>query len=64
MFHKLLLNYAWWINRKDADGQNVFEGGFPGFDNISAVDRSSAAAAGLQPEAGRRHRLGGDVRST
>ncbi|MGZ9033728.1 MAG: hypothetical protein ACXW25_04875 [Rhodospirillales bacterium] len=40
VFHKLLLNYAWWINRKDADGQNVFEGGFLGLDNISVVDRS------------------------
>ncbi|MBL8660256.1 MAG: glucosidase [Rhodospirillales bacterium] len=40
VFHKLLLNYAWWINRKDADGQNVFEGGFLGLDNISVTDRS------------------------
>ncbi len=40
-FHKLLLNYAWWINRKDAGGQNVFEGGFLGLDNISVFDRSN-----------------------
>ena len=40
VFHKLLLNYAWWINRKDANGQNVFEGGFLGLDNISVFDRS------------------------
>lgn len=40
VFHKMLLNYAWWINRKDADGQNVFEGGFLGLDNISVFDRS------------------------
>lgn len=40
VFHKLLLNYAWWINRKDADGHNVFEGGFLGLDNISVTDRS------------------------
>jgi hypothetical protein len=40
VFHKLLLNYAWWINRKDADGNNVFEGGFLGLDNISVFDRS------------------------
>ena len=39
-FHKLLLNFTWWINRKDADGQNLFEGGFLGLDNISAIDRS------------------------
>jgi hypothetical protein len=40
VFHKLLLNYAWWINRKDAGGHNVFEGGFLGLDNISVYDRS------------------------
>lgn len=40
VFHKLLLNYAWWINRKDADGHNIFEGGFLGLDNISVFDRS------------------------
>jgi hypothetical protein len=40
VFHKLLLNYAWWINRKDSDGNNVFEGGFLGLDNISVFDRS------------------------
>ena len=40
VFHKLLLNYAWWINRKDVDGYNIFEGGFLGLDNISVIDRS------------------------
>ncbi|MCG7946383.1 MAG: glucosidase, partial [Candidatus Thiodiazotropha taylori] len=40
VFHKLLLNYAWWINRKDIHGQNLFEGGFLGLDNISVYDRS------------------------
>ncbi|MDD2833358.1 MAG: glucosidase [Methylotenera sp.] len=40
VLHKLLLNYAWWINRKDAEGQNVFGGGFLGLDNISVYDRS------------------------
>ncbi|MGD8932939.1 MAG: glucosidase, partial [Chromatiales bacterium] len=40
VFHKLLLNYAWWINRKDRQGQNLFEGGFLGLDNISVFDRS------------------------
>ncbi len=40
VFNKLLLNYAWWINRKDTDGHNVFEGGFLGLDNISVFDRS------------------------
>ena len=37
----MLLNYAWWINRKDADGNNVFEGGFLGLDNLSVVNRPS-----------------------
>jgi hypothetical protein len=46
VFHKLLLNYAWWINRKDADGQNVFEGGFLGLDNISVFDRSQPLPMG------------------
>jgi hypothetical protein len=41
MFHKLLLNFGWWVNRKDSDGRNVFGGGFLGLDNISALDRST-----------------------
>jgi hypothetical protein len=40
VFNKLLLNFAWWINRKDAKGHNLFEGGFLGLDNISVYDRS------------------------
>lgn len=40
MFHKLLLNFTWWINRTDKDGNNVFGGGFLGLDNIGALDRS------------------------
>lgn len=48
VFHKLLLNFTWWVNRKDADGNNVFQGGFLGLDNISVFDRS----AGL-PDGGR-----------
>ena len=47
IFHKLLLNFTWWVNRKDADGNNVFEGGFLGLDNIGPIDRSD-------PPAGRR----------
>jgi hypothetical protein len=39
-FHKLLLNFTWWINRKDTDGNNVFEGGFLGLDNIGVFDRN------------------------
>jgi len=47
VFHKLLLNYAWWINRKDRDGHNLFEGGFLGLDNISVYDRSRPLAPGF-----------------
>ena len=39
-FHKLLMNFAWWINKVDKEGNNVFEGGFLGLDNITVVDRS------------------------
>ena len=41
ILHKLLLNFTWWVNRKDADGNNVFEGGFLGLDNIGPFDRSA-----------------------
>jgi glycogen debranching enzyme len=40
-FHKLMLNFNWWVNRKDAMGKNVFEGGFLGLDNIGVIDRSN-----------------------
>lgn len=40
VFHKLLLNFTWWVNRKDQDGNNVFQGGFLGLDNIGVFDRS------------------------
>ena len=40
VFHKLMLNFTWWVNRKDAEGNNVFEGGFLGLDNIGLFDRS------------------------
>ncbi len=46
MFHKLLLNFTWWVNRKDADGKNIFQGGFLGLDNISVFDRSQALPTG------------------
>jgi hypothetical protein len=39
-FHKLLMNFAWWVNKVDSQGLNVFEGGFLGLDNITVVDRS------------------------
>jgi Glycosyl hydrolase family 63 C-terminal domain len=41
-FHKLLINFAWWVNRIDPDGKNIFEGGFLGLDNIALWDRSEA----------------------
>jgi hypothetical protein len=46
IFHKLLLNFTWWVNRKDLEGQNVFQGGFLGLDNIGCFDRSSILPAG------------------
>jgi len=41
VFHKLLLNFTWWVNRKDSEGNNLFEGGFLGMDNIGLFDRSN-----------------------
>lgn len=46
VFHKLLLNFTWWINRKDAEGKNVFQGGFLGLDNIGVFDRSAPLPGG------------------
>lgn len=46
VFHKLLLNFTWWVNRKDAEGHNIFQGGFLGLDNIGVFDRSSALPTG------------------
>jgi hypothetical protein len=45
-FHKLSLNFTWWVNRKDTQGKNVFEGGFLGLDNIGVFDRSAAIPGG------------------
>lgn len=46
VFHKLLLNFTWWVNRKDSEGMNVFEGGFLGLDNIGVFDRSRPLPTG------------------
>ncbi|MEO8762890.1 MAG: glucosidase, partial [Ginsengibacter sp.] len=46
MFHKLLLNFTWWVNRKDAEGNNIFQGGFLGLDNIGVFDRSAPLPTG------------------
>jgi len=47
VFHKLLLNFTWWVNRKDSEGNNLFEGGFLGLDNIGAFDRSVLPVKGV-----------------
>ncbi|KAI9132070.1 MGH1-like glycoside hydrolase domain-containing protein [Acaryochloris sp. CCMEE 5410] len=46
VFQKLMLNFTWWVNRKDVEGNNVFEGGFLGLDNIGVFDRSSPLPTG------------------
>ncbi|MGH9547685.1 MAG: MGH1-like glycoside hydrolase domain-containing protein [Terriglobales bacterium] len=46
VFHKLLLNFTWWVNRKDAAGMNIFQGGFLGLDNIGVFDRSAPLPTG------------------
>jgi len=49
-FHKLLINFTWWINRKDPNGNNMFEGGFLGLDNIGVFNRSAPINGGMQLE--------------
>lgn len=49
-FHKLLLNFTWWVNRKDSQGANIFEGGFLGLDNIGLFDRNTALPKGWRLE--------------
>jgi hypothetical protein len=46
VFHKLLLNFTWWVNRKDPEGRNIFQGGFLGLDNIGVFDRSAPLPTG------------------
>jgi hypothetical protein len=46
VFHKLLLNFTWWVNKKDYNGNNIFQGGFLGMDNIGVFDRSSQIPSG------------------
>ena len=50
IFQKLLINFTWWINRKDANGNNMFEGGFLGLDNIGVFNRSHALGGDMQLE--------------
>lgn len=49
-FHKLLMNFTWWVNRKDEEGNNVFEGGFLGLDNIGVFDRNTVLPNGITLE--------------
>ncbi len=46
VFHKLLLNFAWWVNKKDTSGRNLFQGGFLGMDNIGPIDRNTVLPDG------------------
>jgi hypothetical protein len=46
IFQKLMLNFTWWVNRKDAEGMNIFQGGFPGLDNIGVFDRGAPLPTG------------------
>jgi len=46
VFHKLMINFTWWVNRKDAEGRNIFQGGFLGLDNIGIFDRSAPLPTG------------------
>ena len=46
VFQKLMLNFTWWVNRKDSEGRNVFQGGFLGLDNIGVFDRSAPLPTG------------------
>ena len=60
-FTRLLLNFTWWVNRKDPTGKNVFEGGFLGLDNIGVFDRSAPLPERRPARAGRRHGVDGAV---
>ena len=60
-FHKLLINFAWWVNKVDSAGNNVFEGGFLGLDNITVIDRSEKLPGRSGARAIRRHWLDGHV---
>jgi Mannosylglycerate hydrolase MGH1-like glycoside hydrolase domain len=50
VFHRLLTNFTWWVNRKDPDGRNLFQGGFLGLDNIGIFDRSAGLPGGVALE--------------
>jgi len=50
IFHKLMINFTWWVNRKDESGNNIFEGGFLGLDNIGVFDRNAVLPGGSHLE--------------
>src|SRR5213076_247572 len=50
IFHKMLLAFTWWVNRKDSEGNNIFQGGFLGLDNIGVFDRGEMFADGTHLE--------------
>ena len=50
IFHRLMINFTWWVNRKDSEGNNIFEGGFLGLDNIGVFDRSRPLPDGTKLE--------------
>jgi len=51
IFHKLLLTFTWWVNRKDTQGNNIFQGGFLGLDNIGVFDRNVLSDSGIYKQA-------------
>ncbi len=59
VFQRLLTNFTWWVNRKDPDGRNLFQGGFLGLDNIGVFDRSARASGRRDAAPGRRHGVDG-----
>ena len=59
VFQKLLINFTWWVNRKDAEGKHIFGGGFLGLDNIGIFDRSKPLPTGGCSGASRRHGVDG-----
>ena len=61
IFQKLIINFTWWINRKDANGNNIFEGGFLGLDNIGLFNSSILLSGQYAVRTGRWHQLDGNV---
>ena len=59
VFQKLLVNFTWWVNRKDVCGRHIFSGGFLGLDNVGVFDRSKPLPGGRPARAGRRHGVDG-----